>query len=107
MFRGTKTQTQEEMSRILTKAGARENAYTTDDFTNYYITFAKEDLESMLALQADRFQNLQYGEATSRRRLALFLANTTTTTPTRPPSCSRRFGRLHSRNKPNGLPRRA
>jgi zinc protease len=63
MFRGTKTQTQEQMSRILTKAGARENAYTTDDFTNYYITFAKEDLESMLALQADRFQNLQYPEA--------------------------------------------
>jgi zinc protease len=63
MFRGTKTQTQEQMSRLLTKAGARENAYTTDDFTNYYITFAKEDLEPMIALQADRFQNLQYPEA--------------------------------------------
>src|SRR5688500_7312744 len=63
MFRGTKNATQEEMSRLLTKAGARENAYTTDDFTNYYITFAKEDLEAMLALQADRFQNLEYPEA--------------------------------------------
>jgi zinc protease len=63
MFRGTKTATQEDMSRILTKAGARENAYTTDDFTNYYQTFAKEDLETMLALQADRFQNLEYSEA--------------------------------------------
>ncbi|HVF41142.1 MAG TPA: pitrilysin family protein [Gemmatimonadaceae bacterium] len=62
MFRGTKTATQEDMSRILTKAGARENAYTTDDFTNYYITFAKEDLEGMLKLQADRFQNLSYTE---------------------------------------------
>ena len=62
MFRGTKNQTQEQMSRILTKAGARENAYTTDDFTNYYITFAKEDLEQMIALQADRFQNLDYPE---------------------------------------------
>src|SRR5687768_6113348 len=63
MFRGTKNQTQEQMSKLLTKAGARENAYTTDDFTNYYITFAKEDLEPMIALQADRFQNLQYPEA--------------------------------------------
>ena len=60
--RGTKTRTQEQMNEIVTKAGARENAYTTDDFTNYYMTFAKEDLESMLALQADRFQNLQYSE---------------------------------------------
>ena len=63
MFRGTKNQTQEDMMRLVTKAGARENAYTTDDFTNYYITFAKEDLESMIGLQADRFQNLQYPEA--------------------------------------------
>lgn len=63
MFRGTKTMTQDQASVLLTKAGARENAYTTDDFTNYYITFAKEDLESMLALQADRFQNLSYDEA--------------------------------------------
>src|SRR5688500_3541738 len=63
MSRGTKNQTQEDMMRLVTKAGARENAYTTDDFTNYYITFAKEDLESMIGLQADRFQNLQYPEA--------------------------------------------
>jgi zinc protease len=62
MFRGTKNQTQEQMSRSVTKAGARENAYTTDDFTNFYMTFAKEDLEQMLALQADRFQNLDYPE---------------------------------------------
>jgi zinc protease len=63
MFRGTKNQTQEDMMRTVTKAGARENAYTTDDFTNYYITFAKEDLDAMIGLQADRFQNLQYPEA--------------------------------------------
>ncbi len=62
--RGTKTKTQAQMNEIVTNAGARENAYTTDDFTNYYITFAKEDLDAMLALQADRFQNLMYDEAT-------------------------------------------
>ena len=63
MSRGTKTRTPEQMNEIITRAGARENAYTTDDYTNYYATFAKEDLEAMLALQADRFQNLQYDEA--------------------------------------------
>jgi zinc protease len=62
MFRGTKTMTREQANELITKAGARENAYTTDDFTNYYITFAKEDLEAMIKLQADRFQNLQYSE---------------------------------------------
>jgi zinc protease len=62
MSRGTKTMTQEQANELITKAGARENAYTTDDYTNYYITFAKEDLEPMLKLEADRFQNLQYSE---------------------------------------------
>jgi zinc protease len=63
MSRGTKNMTQEEATRLITKAGARENAYTTDDYTNYYMTFAKEDLEAMLKLRADQFQNLLYSEA--------------------------------------------
>jgi zinc protease len=62
MSRGTKTMTQEQANELITKAGARENAYTTDDYTNYYLTFAREDLEPMLKLEADRFQNLQYSE---------------------------------------------
>ncbi|HYN83437.1 MAG TPA: pitrilysin family protein, partial [Gemmatimonadaceae bacterium] len=62
MFRGTKTMTKEQANELITKAGARENASTSDDYTNYYITFAKEDLESMIRLQADRFQNLSYSE---------------------------------------------
>ena len=63
MFRGTKTYPPEKYQEILTKAGARQNAYTTDDYTNYHITFAKEDLETMLRIEADRFQNLSYPEA--------------------------------------------
>ena len=62
MSRGTKTQTPEQMNALITKAGARENASTSDDVTKYYITFAKEDLEAMIRLEADRFQNLQYSE---------------------------------------------
>ena len=63
MFRGTKTYPPEKYQEILTKAGARQNAYTTDDYTNYHITFAKEDLETMLKIEADRFQSLSYPEA--------------------------------------------
>jgi zinc protease len=63
MFRGTKNYPPEAYQTILTKAGARQNAYTTDDYTNYHITFAKEDLERMLEIEADRFQNLWYDEA--------------------------------------------
>ncbi|MGE5275970.1 MAG: M16 family metallopeptidase, partial [Acidobacteriota bacterium] len=60
MFRGTPTLSPDEYNAIITKAGARQNAYTTDDYTNYHTTFAKEDLETVLRIEADRFQNLSY-----------------------------------------------
>ena len=60
MFRGTPTLSPDAYNAIITKAGARQNAYTTDDYTNYHVTFAKEDLETILKIEADRFQNLSY-----------------------------------------------
>jgi zinc protease len=62
MFRGTKAYPPDAYNAIITKAGARQNAYTSDDLTNYHITFAKEDLEKILEIEADRFKNLSYGE---------------------------------------------
>jgi zinc protease len=62
MFRGTPKYSNEAYTEIITKAGARQNAYTSDDLTNYYVTFAKDDLEKMLEIEADRFQNLAYSE---------------------------------------------
>src|SRR5690349_1532691 len=49
MFRGTPRFPPEAYEAHITRAGARQNAYTTDDYTNYHITFAREDLETMLA----------------------------------------------------------
>ncbi|HET7737287.1 MAG TPA: insulinase family protein, partial [Tepidiformaceae bacterium] len=62
MFRGTERYPAHEYQRVMTLAGARQNAYTTDDYTNYHVTFAKEDLETVLALEADRFMHLAYSE---------------------------------------------
>ena len=62
MFRGTKAYPPAAYQDIITKSGARQNAYTSDDLTNYHTTFAKEDLETILKVEADRFQNLSYGE---------------------------------------------
>jgi zinc protease len=62
MFRGTENVSPEEYTEALKRAGADTNAYTTDDYTNYHIDFTKADLETVLALEADRFMNLSYGE---------------------------------------------
>ena len=60
MFRGTEKYPSDKYNEILKNAGADQNAYTSDDLTNYHITFSKEDLETVLMLEADRFQNLKY-----------------------------------------------
>ena len=62
MFRGTKAYPPDRYNEVVTQAGARQNAFTTDDFTNYHTTFAKEDLETILSIEADRFKNLDYSQ---------------------------------------------
>jgi zinc protease len=62
MFRGTERYPSDVYARILTSLGADGNAYTTDDHTAYHISMAAEDLERVVELEADRFQNLSYAE---------------------------------------------
>ena len=60
MFRGTKTYPGPVYDSIVTSIGADANAYTTDDYTAYHLNFAKEDLEKVIEIESDRFQNLYY-----------------------------------------------
>jgi zinc protease len=62
MFRGTEKYPPEKWEEVMQAAGAQTNAYTSDDRTVYHAVFSKEDLEPILALEADRFQNLKYSE---------------------------------------------
>jgi len=60
MFRGSENYTSEQRDALLKRAGAEANAYTSDDRTVYHETFAKEDLEAVMKLEADRFMRLKY-----------------------------------------------
>src|SRR5262249_27718766 len=62
MFRGTKNMPPKEYEQRLKRMGASSNASTWEDRTQYHTTFSKEDLEEVLRLEADRFQNLSYSE---------------------------------------------
>jgi zinc protease len=62
MFRGTEKYSQEKYGEILKAAGADQNAYTSDDRTVYHTVFSKEDLDQIMLLEADRFQNLKVPE---------------------------------------------
>ena len=62
MFRGTERYPSELYQKKLAEMGANANAYTTDDHTAYHISMTAEDLEQVLDLESDRFQNLSYPE---------------------------------------------
>jgi zinc protease len=62
MFRGTPKHPAAEYGAAIKAAGADQNAFTSADFTNYYINFTPADLDRVLELEADRFQNLAYSE---------------------------------------------
>ena len=60
MFRGTKKYPASVYDSMVTSIGASANANTTDDYTAYHLNFAKEDLETVIDIESDRFQNLSY-----------------------------------------------
>ena len=62
MFRGSENFPAGRFDEIMKKAGASSNAYTSDDRTVYHETFAKEDLDEIMRLEADRFQKLKFPE---------------------------------------------
>jgi zinc protease len=62
MFRGTERYPAELYHKKLAEMGASANAYTTDDHTAYHISMTAQDLEQVIDLESDRFQNLSYPE---------------------------------------------
>ncbi|MER3330043.1 MAG: insulinase family protein, partial [Candidatus Kapaibacterium sp.] len=62
MFRGTKKYPGTVYDSLIISIGADGNAYTTDDYTAYHLNLANEDLDLVMELESDRFQNLSYPE---------------------------------------------
>jgi len=62
MFKGTKKLPAGEFSRTIARAGGRENAFTSRDYTAYYQQLHKSRLPLALELEADRMVNLVFAE---------------------------------------------
>jgi zinc protease len=58
MFKGTPRFPDGEFSALVARNGGRENAFTSADYTGYYQTVAKDRLELVMELEADRMTNL-------------------------------------------------
>lgn len=62
MFKGTQKVPVGEFSRTIGRAGGRENAFTSRDYTAYYEQLHKSRLPLALELEADRMVNLSFAE---------------------------------------------
>lgn len=64
MFKGTPEHGPGAFSRIVKKNGGEENAFTSQDYTAYFQSIAKDRLPLVMELEADRMQNLTLTDET-------------------------------------------
>jgi zinc protease len=58
MFKGTKNYGPKTFSRTIQRAGGRDNAFTSRDYTGYFELIASDRIDLPIELEADRMQNL-------------------------------------------------
>ncbi len=63
MFKGTDKLKPGDIDRLTQRNGGQNNAYTSEDLTNYHFDFASERWEVALEIEADRMRNLRIDEA--------------------------------------------
>lgn len=62
MFKATNTLQSGEFSKEVARNGGNDNAFTGPDYTGYFQTLAKDRLELVMRMEADRMTNLILGE---------------------------------------------
>ncbi|MEE2760035.1 MAG: pitrilysin family protein [Pseudomonadota bacterium] len=58
MFKATRRRASGEFSKIVARNGGRDNAFTSQDYTAYHQTVARDRLEIVMRLEADRMRGL-------------------------------------------------
>ncbi|MGI9436731.1 MAG: M16 family metallopeptidase [Geminicoccaceae bacterium] len=58
MFKATTNMASGEFSKAIARNGGNENAFTGPDYTGYFQTIAKDRLELVMGMEADRMTNL-------------------------------------------------
>ena len=73
MFRGTEKYPSSAYNAVVKRIGADSNAFTTSDWTAYYIVANSGELETIIDLESDRFINLMYTEEDFRTEAGAIL----------------------------------
>lgn len=62
LFKGTDKLEVGEYSQVMSAHGGQHNAFTSYDFTGYYVNIAREHLPMVMEIESDRMVNLQVGD---------------------------------------------
>ncbi len=84
MFKGTETVPSGEFSKIVRANGGQDNAFTSWDYTGYYQTIARDRLELVMELEADRMVNLVLSEEDVATERKVILEERSSRTDNRP-----------------------
>lgn len=84
MFKGTPNLKPNEFSKIVARNGGRDNAYTSTDTTAYYQTVARDRLELVMKMEADRMANLIFDPAEAVPELQVVIEERRSRTDNRP-----------------------
>ncbi len=84
MFKGTKAVPAGEYSRIIAEAGGRDNAFTSRDYTGYFQTLHKSQLELAMKLEADRMANLSLSPEEFKKEIRVVMEERRWRTDDRP-----------------------
>jgi len=63
MFKGTRANPGGAFSTLIAQNGGRDNAFTTEDYTVFHETVAKDRLDLVMRLEADRMTGLVLDDA--------------------------------------------
>jgi zinc protease len=63
LFKGTAKVPSGQFSKIVARNGGRDNAFTSYDYTGYFQNVAKDKLDLVMGMEADRMINLELDEA--------------------------------------------
>jgi len=105
MFKGTKKYASGEFEKMVSAIGARNNAFTSQDYTAYYEVLANDKLETAIEIEADRMRNLLFDPKEFDKELEVVKEERRLRTDDKPTSLTReQFNAVAFLNSPYRAP---
>ena len=105
MFKGTKKHASGEFEKLVSAIGARNNAFTSQDYTAYFEVLANDKIEDAIEIEADRMRNLVFDPEEFKKEIEVVKEERRWRTDDKPSSLTReQFNAVAFLNSPYRAP---